>query len=1000
MALCLITVCIFFFPQIGSRFLFFLLSLSRVRVFVLKSQVLSLCPHPSVCSVFTGSFFFSPSLAQKDAPYFSCDCSAPAMALDVADVVRTMSWFWGLLPLCYYIALTVVCGMYRHWISFGFALANATTLVVWLVLNSVAMVSARQLSRREAAAVTSNEHPAELSMEDVARAFPQRGVSSPRAIPPPAQPVPRIDTEDTPRAFEDDDDSVDDLTSIPDSVVTNVHTNTNDTSLFSAVLEGRSPGPGNPLAAARPSGKACGRRGLVVHAQPAAGGDRRGSDGDGSYLLSSPESDRAMAEGLSRAAGQTLVAPSVVPAHGRADAAAATKKVSSDSGSVGSGAHDGGGGGADMLYGKARDGTRGKRRHSSCCVSCCGPYLMTKVYRAAYMMPAVSIYVTLVFTVLVLVASILFEYETHCLMLAFPALCMPGLWSTLIPLLSFFDAHKQLSMAFHVRLLRVATHWGGLTVITIVGLIVYVVAMALESSVWTPYEPNKVPVERAVRIVSYVTPIPSVLIVALFVVNNSLIARSLSRRNDRKRQIRQQQQQQQQHEVVAPRDDVLRFGQLTNFPRMSESAQLVVSPPAPSHQLDSAAAHNSSSLPLDMDDSISTLSSIVRSSMGSSVFIPHSSVVTASTRSPSKLQVRASRTSSSGSTGAHGLLAAAHVSTLPQLKTVTMLYIAYRNIFDDSDFLKDFSGAGKVQGGMAANRNMQQTISANYEALMEAVEDAREQGRADDNAYVLTAYEDALCLVWGLMPFSSEPVLLAIEKARQIMEAFRSRPKPPPTSADEQPELVAAIVSAPHSLVGFLGTGNYRSVHFFNPHQHQGGCILMRRAMAMYRRLPSMQNAGGGSENVFSGILMNSRARNNTASQILARPCGIKYIPPLRDDDTGAIGVRRLQMGLASKLPVEQYPIMYEFLDFVQAKEEEWHLVVQRQERLGAKFSFLTEATQLLQQGDTKAAKEVLTRAIEGTDRGHEADNVVLAQMTLEDLAKFATVTVASPPKM
>lgn len=908
------------------------------------------------------------------------------MSFAVAEVVRVLFWFWGLLPLCYYIALTVVCGIYRHWISFGFALATAVVLAVWLVLNGAAMISAQLLKghlRRRAA-----RHPTELSVEDVGTTMAHTGAPTNALNAPAGHRTANMDAEDSPRAFEDSESDTD-LTSIRDSVMPSVHANTDNISFSSNVSDAHPVVSGNPLNG-RGAGAGRGRRGLVVRAHPTAGtaADRPGSDGDDTCLLSPPEAERQLAETLATAPGQALAPP--IPTAPQHVTAAPGKKVSSDSCSVNSGPHGDGGGLAKVVFGVAgADGPRRFSRQSGVAPRC---------YGAAFMMPVVSLYVSLALALLTLVAAILFEYETHCLLLAFPALCAPCLLFGLIPLLPFFGAYPHAARDFHVRVLHIATHWATLTVTALLGLAVYVVALALESARWTPYAPKDAPVERAVRVVSYLSPVPSFFVILLFVVSNTLHTRTALSQGERKRQ----RSIQRDHVAAAgPSRFSLRrantadsrYGPLRAFPGASDAqrdALTTPSSPPQAHGLSLGAARNSVMTHPDLDDNTdSTLSSIVRSSMGSSIFIPPASITALSSRSPSKKQIHDSRHASSASAGLHAVPAAAHVSTLPQLKTVTTLYIAYRNIYNEGEAAAESYSRGTAQGGMAANRTMQQTVSANYEALMEAIEDAREQGSADDNAYVITAYEDALCLVWGLMPFSSEPVLLAIEKARQIMEAFRSRPKPPPTSSNEQQELVAAVVSAPHSLVGFIGTGNYRSIHFFNPRQHEGGSILLQRSMALYRRLPSIQNASDDVEAAFSGILMNSRARNNTASQILARPCGIKYIAPSPSSDAKEGGKRPVALNLAPKLPAEHYPIMYEFLDFVHAKEEEWHLVVQRQERLGAKFAFLTDATQLLQQGDPKGARELLTRTIQNTDSGHDADNIVLAQMTLEDLDRF-----------
>jgi hypothetical protein len=953
------------------------------------------------------------------------------MAPLLLSFVRMVCWFWGFFPLCYYVVLTVVCGIHHLWISFGFALATAAVLVVWLVLNGVAIASASVLNHHRR--VAASKQKSSFLIEDVEGTFAPCSAT----LPPPTDPqVGQLTADvlsgldegsvndtntaearsDGPCAFENNDSEVD-LSSIQESMMTKTQSNIDSASLASHTLDtGGRAGGVNPLAANGPanSGAVRGHRGLAVRAQQrqqptVSGGDRAFSSVEDTSLTSPHEAERCPCEALSRApapAGETAAASLTTQPplptnqyHGRP---ATVKHVNPESFSPRCGPHD-------PHVTKARN-TAGV----TAATAAAPPSSSTRKaashsvsLRTAFMMPLVSIYVTIALSLLVLVAAILFEYETHCLMLALPALTVPGLWSTLIPLRKFFDTHPGAAGGFHVRVLHFLTHLGSLTASAVVGLAVYIAAVALEVATWTPYFPKKVPVPKAIRVVSYLSPIPSFIIVIFLVLNSTLQSRSAAHRSAQRRaRAGRCSTTGSAAAVVAPPpapkgscNAESRFGPLGGFTGTSNDPQPQQT--AEHGMLVGVAPTSFASAQADMlDDTNSTLSSIVRSSMGSSVFIPPCSLASPSKPPINRNHIRVSRTSSNGSTGLHIAPSTTHISSLPQLKTVTMLYVAYRNIYDENDgpVTRSFYRQ-QQQGGMAANRSLQQTISANYEALIEAIEEAREVGSADANAYVLTANEDALCLVWGLIPFSSEPVLLAIEKARRIMEAFRSRPKPPPTSTNAQQELVAAVVSAPHSLVGFIGTGGIRSVHFFNPRQHEGGAQLLRRGVAMYRRLPSVQSSLGGSESTFSGILLNGRARNNTAGSILARPCGIKSLPPTSragagttTGGVGGSGERRPPIGMAAKATaVEHYPIMYEFLDYVQAKEEEWHLVVQRQERLGAKFGFLTEAMQLLQQGDSKGAREVLTNAVENTDSGHDADSVVLAQMMLEDLNRIAS---------
>ncbi|KPA76846.1 hypothetical protein ABB37_07645 [Leptomonas pyrrhocoris] len=928
------------------------------------------------------------------------------MSKVLLSVVRMLCWFWGLFPLCYYVALTVVCGLHQRWISFGFALATAALLAVWLILNGAAIISAWTLNHRRHTAA----HPrttTQLPHDDVAGTRRPHGAALHTPSPPAvrqctattkaaARPtndeVDRLTGFNESRAFDDVASEVD-LTSIQESTATVAHTNVDSVSYESTTAATGE----NPLVT-KTEGMLGNRRVVVRAHGPTMAGDRACSEVEDTILLSPPASGRSPAGALPRA-----TAPS--PPHGSAPRAAQVvvqKRVGSDSLSAASDPHKTGVAemGNDSPGGPARAprvaGYTGPTSRASASSS--------KVACVAFMMPVVSIYVTIALTLLILVASIFFEYDTHCLMLAFPALSVPCLWSTLLPLVRLYDACPKAAQNCHMRVLRFMTCWSSLAVVWLVGLAVYVAAVALEVVTWIPYMPENKPTPRAIRVVSYLSPIPTFIIVTLFAMCAALQARKSAHRSSHQQgtcDYRWGATVLTDRAAVAPRvpsesnggggPQRGAYGGFTGTPN-SPQMQSPTDPRGTEQGMMRLAAHSPTITRDGSEDTASTLSSIVRSSM-SSIFIPPSGLTSPSALSHSKNHIRVSCTGSTNSGGAHNVPQAAHINSLPQLKTVTSLYLAYRNIYDDTNIIHELFNRSSMQGGMAVSRNIQQTIATNYEAMMEAIEDAREQGSGDANAYILTAYEDILCLVWGLMPFSSEPVLVAVEKARRIMEAFQSRPKPPPASPDEQQELVAAVVSAPHSLVGFLGRGNNRAIHFFDSRHHQGPAQLLQRGLAMFRRLPSMQGSTGGSEHPFRGILMNARARNNTASHILARPCGIKSLPP--SSTTGAVavtgGTRRPPMGIQPSAPVERYPIMYEFLDLVPAQEEEWHLVVQRQERLGAKFGFLTDATQLLQQGDTKGAREVLRRAVEDTDASHDPNNVALAQIMLEDLDRITS---------
>ncbi|KAG5494200.1 hypothetical protein GH5_02191 [Leishmania sp. Ghana 2012 LV757] len=622
----------------------------------------------------------------------------------------------------------------------------------------------------------------------------------------------------------------------------------------------------------------------------------------------------------------------------------------------------------------------------------------------ALTMLVVSLYVTITLSMLTLAGSFVLEYDTHCLFLACPALGVPWLWTHLVLVKDALHNTPEVLRSFHGRLVRVLTHWLFMLAIWVVSLGVFVAAFTLEIVRWAPYSIGGEATPGAIRAVSYLAPVQMMVFIGV-IFNNLMEMRGISIEEDEGSVVvtnkvvaaadfRGCLLAQQVPSALAPphvvpdrRDQPLSVageeGRFACAPATHGAGAVPATPVSPSAQFRILSANF---MPTLSDDTCSTLSSIVRSSTGSSIFIPR--ILSSSCE---MLPVNMSRRhdSHSSSNGGSGHPSSSQptaiMTSVPQLKTVTILYVAYRDIYEDEDAMTSAFTASDERGGIVANREKQQTVSANFESMMEALEDAREKGSADANAYVLTAYEDAICLVWGLIPFSSEPVLLAIEKARQIMDAFKSRPRPPTRFSSAQQELVAAVVSAPHSLVGLIGSGSYRGIHFFNARQHALGAQILRRGLAMYHRLPSQQASLGEQENPFHCILLDGRSWNSTASHILARPCGLHCSKEL-----GANAKResrcRIPLDVSSKSTVRQFSVMYSFLEVVHAKEEEWHLLVQRQEHLGSKFHFLSEAVQQLHQGNLNDARQVLKDAVQSTSSTGDADNIALAHMLLEDL--------------
>ncbi|KAG5494983.1 hypothetical protein JKF63_02035 [Porcisia hertigi] len=621
----------------------------------------------------------------------------------------------------------------------------------------------------------------------------------------------------------------------------------------------------------------------------------------------------------------------------------------------------------------------------------------------AFMTPA-SLYVIIILTILTLTSSIVFQYDTNCLFLACPALGVPWLWANLVLMRKAFHRTPGMVQSFHCRLLHLLTDWLFILFVCVLSLGVFVAAFTLEILRGAQNRVDGEVTPTAIRVVSYLAPIvmmvPAGIVFFSFAVKHNVGAGDGEGGAMTTAEVSSGSQvcaacptTQQAVPVFTPailspvHDAKLSpFEPPGVFVRASSSFGAGGAPVTTFHGRSLSRTLAPSTICTPTDDTCSTLSSIVRSSVASGPIIPLICSSSSSSRLSMGKGVQRNSTSiqKEGAGKRSSPQAMTVMTSVPQLKSVTMLYIAYRDIDDDAEPpTPGFFKVSEQDVGMAANRNKQQTISANFEALTESLEDAREQGNADLNAYVLTAYEDAICLIWGLIPFSSEPVLLAVEKARQIMDSFKSRPRPPTSSKNAQQELVAVVVSAPHSLVGLIGTGPYRGIHFFNSNQHMLGAQMLRRGLAMHRRLPSLQGSISEPEEAFQCILLDGRSWNSTAGHILARPCGI-----YRSSEPEANSKRRCSPapGVSARPKNRQFQIFYNFLGMMEAKEEEWHLVVQRQEHLGSKFCFLSDAVQMLHQGDTNSARVILHRAVQRTASGTDADNVTLAHMLLEDL--------------
>ncbi|KAG5469281.1 hypothetical protein LSCM1_02496 [Leishmania martiniquensis] len=894
----------------------------------------------------------------------------------------------GLMPICFYVALAIVCGLHRRWISVAFSIASAFTFSVLAALNVAAIIAVVVAPPRTKFAKRPNEAPCLTHLSSSAASAKSRTDLS------------AIDGNWNPtNAQRSEEDAI--LSSITESTMTNSTATVVGAS--SRLMDGSVRASVNPLLSVRHAARTvCAAR--QQSSQTPAEVDV--AELEETYILSPPF---AIANMCKKGAFPAICASPTSGPSGSKSSPAEQIVVERDT--------------SKFYREKGRSLKEHTQRTSLLSTPLPDPACTPTDTRQVSLPPTVLficladpsrptrttfkilvlLYVTVTLSVVTLAGSVVLEYDTHCLFLACPALGVPWLWTHLVPLKKALDSTPAMSQSFYARMVRFLTHRLAMLSIWIASLGVFAAALTLEFVRWTPYSIGGEATPDAIRVVSYLAPIQMVVIMGVSFANLMEMRGASVHDNEGVLMVADQVPAaadfsgrlpaQRVSLVVAPgHKPPDQCDQPSSFAGSDRAVGPSSAPSGDAVPLAAAGAgEQCKMLPacfqqILSDDTCSTLSSIVRSSTGSSIFVPRVRSASSEALSVNRNHVQDSRSVGNGSAGHPGnSQLSAIMTSVPQLKTVTMLYVAYRDIFGEDNAVTSAPIASDEKRGIAANRKKQQTVSANFEALMEALEDARERGNADANAYMLTAYEDAICLVWGLIPFSSEPVLLAIEKARQIMEAFRSRPRPPPSFGSAQQELVAAVVSAPHSLVGLIGSGSNRGIHFFNASQHVLGAQILRRGLAMYRRLPSLQASHDEQEKLFHCILLDGRSWTSTASHVLARPCCLHcYKEP------GA-SVKQPNQSLlprdsSTKPASRQFFVIYDFLEVVQAKEEEWHLVVQRQEHLGLKYCFLSEAVQLLHQGNVNGARQVLEGAVHSTSSPDDADNITLALMMLEDL--------------
>lgn len=931
------------------------------------------------------------------------------MAVSTLDAVSFFVLFGNLVPFFFYLATSIVCGLKGKWISVAFSAALCLVLFIWIFLSVVAMISTLVLSKRRAAATKKViavplppiSSAAATSTHNVPMNLELLRVGST------STPAPGSVTDDPPVFEEANPATV--LSSISEATVVDLRQTTSGS--FVSLRSDRRQGKGetiNPLVTSytsRPQTKESPRRSprgsslqMVTSTNTKPGSRQLGSDDAAGVVAGASGAAGAGEEDVATSA--VLITPNADPDGSEDLKGYSADKLGSDSpvnlqssklqqhfSQNAIFMHADIYGGNELTKAPHTPKVVSASRHrltssnrlsvasTKIAISIPNPSLSMS---AAFMMPVVSIYATIALVVLQLAGSFMIEYDTHSLFFCLPALASPCHLAMLDPLVEYFSRTSASHSSFHAKLLHCMLHKVTLFLVGSAAVAIYVVALALQTTKWSPYDGTETVVPVPIRVVGYTSPLVLFSLLCSVVLRTLVVRRSSPTTRAHKGSGPIYQYSVGRAAAEAARSTQQRSRSIS--PRSCSASNLI---PSSSFRATQKPHASLSTTPLLSDDSASTLSSIVRSSVMSSVFIPPNSLASPTRLSVSKSLLRGSQSSSTSM--AQPVMQAAHLTSVPQLKTVTILYIAYRNIYDGADDMVSPAVRFDAKGSLSESRDRQQIIATNFEALVEALEDTNDGASSDANAFILTAYAEALCLVWGLMPFSSDPVLLAIEKAQRVMAAFRSRPVPSSSFSNGQQELVAAVVSAPHSLVGLVGTELYRGVHFFNPHQHDTGSLLLQRGLQMYRRLPSVQSADANSGVPFQCILLDGGSWRSAASHILARPCGLAAEPSAKSPQQ--MTVKSPPVGMtAKKKPVKQFVFMYNFIELVQAKEEEWHLVVQRQERLGERFGFLTEAAQLIQQGDTGSAHEVLEAAVKTSNTSNDVDSIALAQMLLEDL--------------
>ncbi|KAH9578023.1 hypothetical protein LSM04_002882 [Trypanosoma melophagium] len=297
----------------------------------------------------------------------------------------------------------------------------------------------------------------------------------------------------------------------------------------------------------------------------------------------------------------------------------------------------------------------------------------------------------------------------------------------------------------------------------------------------------------------------------------------------------------------------------------------------------------------------------------------------------------------------------------PQVKSVTLLYVAYRDTRMASNSTSTI-GERREYTRNKSPKELQEIEAANFQALLNAAKEMEPQ----HGPFVLTAHRDTLCFVCGVQPFSADPILWAVDTANDFLKVFV-----PPTKNEGSYALVAAVLHSPHALISILGSGEMSTVHFLGDEHYVGEQLLSRGFLL--RNLEKQKRSGKAFST--SGILLDSRAAHLAAARILCRPVGI--VPSV--SFASITGTTSSGNTSSFKSLLENFTVIYDFFMRLTEKQEEWHLAVQAREHRSAGFLPAVEAAQAFFQGNLDAAR----RALENSTNN---ENDALLQIMLSDV--------------